>query len=169
MTTEVLRNMIYARSPALERLRFVVLDEVHYLQDAYRGPVWEEVIIHLPPNRCGSCACRPPCPTRTSWPTGSSTVRGPTAVVVEHRRPVELENLYLVDDRMQDELALLADAGRRASPTREGRRFDIEPRQSWRGRTRRRYATPESPRRRRVAGRAGNAPRDLLHLQPRRL
>ena len=49
MTTEVLRNMIYARSPALEGLRYVVLDEVHYLQDRYRGAVWEEVIVHLPP------------------------------------------------------------------------------------------------------------------------
>ena len=49
MTTEVLRNMIYAASPTLDGLRYVVLDEVHYLQDRYRGPVWEEVIIHLPP------------------------------------------------------------------------------------------------------------------------
>src|SRR5918996_4445501 len=48
MTTEVLRNMIYEDSPALDDLRYVVLDEVHYLQDAYRGPVWEEVIVHLP-------------------------------------------------------------------------------------------------------------------------
>src|SRR5690349_24723075 len=46
MTTEVLRNMIYAGRP-LDDLRFVVLDEVHYLQDTYRGPVWEEVIVHL--------------------------------------------------------------------------------------------------------------------------
>ncbi len=48
MTTEVLRNMIYAGSPSLAGLRYVVLDEVHYLQDRYRGPVWEEVIIHTP-------------------------------------------------------------------------------------------------------------------------
>ena len=48
MTTEVLRNMIYERSDLLEDLRYVVLDEVHYLQDPYRGAVWEEVIIHLP-------------------------------------------------------------------------------------------------------------------------
>ena len=48
MTTEVLRNMIYASSAALDGLRYVVLDEVHYLQNAYRGPVWEEVIIHAP-------------------------------------------------------------------------------------------------------------------------
>ena len=51
MTTEVLRNMIYAGSPALRGLRYVVLDEVHFLQDAYRGPVWEEVMIHLPAGR----------------------------------------------------------------------------------------------------------------------
>src|ERR1700712_4798345 len=48
MTTEVLRNMIYGRSGVLSDLALVVLDEVHFLQDAYRGPVWEEVIIHLP-------------------------------------------------------------------------------------------------------------------------
>jgi len=40
MTTEVLRNMIYAGSEALDELALVVLDEVHFLQDAYRGPVW---------------------------------------------------------------------------------------------------------------------------------
>ncbi|WP_298039473.1 DEAD/DEAH box helicase, partial [uncultured Microbacterium sp.] len=48
MTTEVLRNMIYADSPALADLRYVVMDEVHYLADRFRGAVWEEVIIHLP-------------------------------------------------------------------------------------------------------------------------
>src|SRR5690606_29564506 len=48
MTTEVLRNMIYARSSALDGLRYVVMDEVHYLADRFRGAVWEEVIIHLP-------------------------------------------------------------------------------------------------------------------------
>ena len=48
MTTEVLRNMIYAGSPTLRGLGFVVMDEVHYLADRFRGAVWEEVIIHLP-------------------------------------------------------------------------------------------------------------------------
>ena len=48
MTTEVLRNMLYAGSDALRGLGFVVMDEVHYLSDRYRGAVWEEVIIHLP-------------------------------------------------------------------------------------------------------------------------
>ena len=47
MTTEVLRNMLYADSPTLQGLGFVVMDEVHYLADRFRGAVWEEVIIHL--------------------------------------------------------------------------------------------------------------------------
>src|ERR1700743_306762 len=48
MTTEVLRNMLYADSPALQGLSHVVMDEVHFLADRMRGPVWEEVILHLP-------------------------------------------------------------------------------------------------------------------------
>src|SRR5688572_14463027 len=47
MTTEVLRNMLYAGSSTLDGLAYVVMDEVHYLADRFRGPVWEEVIIHL--------------------------------------------------------------------------------------------------------------------------
>jgi ATP-dependent RNA helicase HelY len=48
MTTEVLRNMLYGGSATLDGLGYVVLDEVHYLADRFRGAVWEEVIIHLP-------------------------------------------------------------------------------------------------------------------------
>ncbi len=50
MTTEVLRNMLFSRSPVLEGLEVVVLDEVHYLQDPYRGSVWEEVLVLTPPD-----------------------------------------------------------------------------------------------------------------------
>jgi ATP-dependent RNA helicase HelY len=48
MTTEVLRNMLYAGSSTLDGLGYVVMDEVHYLADRFRGAVWEEVILHLP-------------------------------------------------------------------------------------------------------------------------
>jgi ATP-dependent RNA helicase HelY len=48
MTTEVLRNMIYARPEGIENLGYVVMDEVHYLADKFRGAVWEEILIHLP-------------------------------------------------------------------------------------------------------------------------
>ena len=106
MTTEVLRNMIYARSPALDDLGLVVLDEVHFLQDAYRGPVWEEVIIHLPaPIRlvCLSATVS----NADELATWIETVRGPTSVVVETRRPVRLDDHYLVGDRTNDQLYFL--------------------------------------------------------------
>ncbi|MEN3272272.1 MAG: ATP-dependent helicase HelY, partial [Actinomycetota bacterium] len=106
MTTEVLRNMIYAASPALRRLRYVVLDEVHYLQDAYRGPVWEEVIIHLPREVRLVClsATVSNAEELADW---ISTVRGPTAAVIEERRPVELRHLYMAGDRTSDRVHLV--------------------------------------------------------------
>ncbi|MFM7718443.1 MAG: DEAD/DEAH box helicase, partial [Actinomycetota bacterium] len=55
MTTEVLRNMLYEGSRTLEGLQTVVMDEVHYLQDPYRGAVWEEVLIHLPLSVAVAC------------------------------------------------------------------------------------------------------------------
>ena len=47
MTTEVLRNMIYSNSKTIDDLKYVVMDEVHYLADKFRGAVWEEILIHL--------------------------------------------------------------------------------------------------------------------------
>jgi ATP-dependent RNA helicase HelY len=104
MTTEVLRNMLYARSGALSNLSSVILDEVHFIQDTYRGPVWEEVIIHLPAEIQLIClsATVSNAPEVAEWMT---TVRGPTRYVVEDRRPVELEALVMISDRSgQDEL-----------------------------------------------------------------
>jgi ATP-dependent RNA helicase HelY len=122
MTTEVLRNMIYAKSPALDRLGLVVLDEVHYLQDAYRGPVWEEVIIHLPAH------IRLVCLSATVSNSGElaawiQTVRGPTTPIVELRRPVRLHDRYLVGDRTNDRLHFLEtfDGGR---PNPDAARLD---------------------------------------------
>ncbi|MFN8036210.1 MAG: DEAD/DEAH box helicase [Acidimicrobiia bacterium] len=98
MTTEVLRNMIYARSALLDGLRYVVLDEVHYLQNPYRGAVWEEVIIHLPPGVDLVClsATVSNAEELADW---IETVRGSTSAVIEERRPVELEHWYAVGER----------------------------------------------------------------------
>ncbi|MFN8051240.1 MAG: DEAD/DEAH box helicase [Acidimicrobiales bacterium] len=143
MTTEVLRNMIYSASNSLDRLHVVVLDEVHYLQDAYRGPVWEEVIIGLPPHVRLVClsATVSNAAELGEW---IETVRGPTATVIEHERPVELENLYLVGDRTseRDHLVPVMVDGR---PNPEGYRFDVDPRAGKGGRPaerRRRFVTP---------------------------
>jgi len=140
MTTEVLRNMIYSRSGALSGLRCVVLDEVHYLQDAYRGPVWEEVMIHLPPEVRLVClsATVSNAAELSEW---IGTVRGPTATVIETERPVELANLYLVGDKSAEEPHLLP-ALVDGRPNPEGDRFDAEVAVPGRGRPRRRWFTP---------------------------
>src|SRR5438874_1938348 len=124
MTTEVLRNMIYARSDALDDLKFVVLDEVHYLQDAYRGPVWEEVILHLPLDVRLVClsATVSNAEELADWIT---TVRGPTAAVIEERRPVELVNLYCAGDRSSPDLRLLPTLVD-GKPNQEAGRLDAE-------------------------------------------
>jgi ATP-dependent RNA helicase HelY len=106
MTTEVLRNMIYAGSPVLADLRCVVLDEVHYLQNPYRGAVWEEVIIHSPPPVKLVCLSAT-VSNAEEFADWISTVRGDTAAIIEERRPVALNQLYVVGDRRSERLHLL--------------------------------------------------------------
>src|SRR6266567_2557043 len=95
MTTEVLRNMLYEDSSTLDGLQTVVMDEVHYLQDPYRGAVWEEVLIHLPLTVSMVClsATESNAEEFGEW---IGALRGPTRVVIEERRPVPLDNLYMV-------------------------------------------------------------------------
>ena len=95
MTTEVLRNMLYEKSRTLRRLAFVVMDEVHYLQDPYRGAVWEEVLIHLPSSVAVVCLSAT-ISNAEEFGEWIGTLRGPTRVVIEERRPVPLEHHYLV-------------------------------------------------------------------------
>ncbi|SDI06461.1 ATP-dependent RNA helicase HelY [Actinokineospora alba] len=101
MTTEVLRNMLYARSGALEGLGYVVMDEVHYLADRFRGAVWEEVILHLPEwvNLVSLSATVSNAEEFGEWLVA---VRGDTAVVVDEHRPVPLWQHMLVGNRMLD-------------------------------------------------------------------
>ena len=101
MTTEVLRNMLYADSPLLRDLRYVVMDEVHYLADRFRGAVWEEVIIHLPPEvRMVSLSAT--VSNAEEFGDWLQAVRGDTDVVVSEERPVPLEQHILVRSRLLD-------------------------------------------------------------------
>ncbi len=99
MTTEVLRNMVYADSSRIDDVATVILDEVHYLQDPTRGAVWEEVIIHTPLSAQLVCLSA----TITNNAEFSNWIeqrRGKTVLVNSHHRPVPLESMYMIGDKM---------------------------------------------------------------------
>ncbi len=101
MTTEVLRNMLYANSPALEGLSYVVMDEVHFLADRMRGAVWEEVILHLAEEvRLASLSAT--VSNAEEFGGWIQTVRGDTTVIVDEERPVPLWQHMLVGRRLFD-------------------------------------------------------------------
>src|SRR5699024_599619 len=99
MTTEVLRNMIYADSSALRRLSHVVMDEIHFLADASRGAVWEEVILNLDESVkiIGLSATVSNSEEFGEWLT---TVRGDTQVIVTEHRPVPLDQYMMVQRKV---------------------------------------------------------------------
>ena len=136
MTTEVLRNMMYAGSRTLNGLGFVVMDEVHYLADRFRGAVWEEVIIHLPES-VQVVSLSATVSNAEEFGDWLAEVRGNHEVVVSEHRPVPLFQHVLVGTTMFDLFA-----GNRVNPdllsairTSEQRgRFDDEPRRGASGR-----------------------------------
>ncbi len=101
MTTEVLRNMLYAGSHTLAGLEFVVMDEVHYLADRERGPVWEEVIINLP-EHVSVVALSATVSNAEEFGAWLAEVRGDTDIVVEEHRPVPLWQHVIADGSLHD-------------------------------------------------------------------
>ncbi|MDO4241775.1 MAG: DEAD/DEAH box helicase [Microbacteriaceae bacterium] len=99
MTTEVLRNIIYATPERLADLAFVILDEVHFLGDQFRGPVWEEILLHLPQHIAvvGLSATVSNAEELGDW---IHTVRGDTEVIISERRPVPLYQHVLTPDSL---------------------------------------------------------------------
>ena len=101
MTTEVLRNMLYAGSGTLNDLAYVVMDEVHYLADRFRGAVWEEVIIHLPES-VTLAALSATVSNAEEFGAWIETVRGRTEVIVSEHRPVPLWQQVMVGRQLYD-------------------------------------------------------------------
>lgn len=101
MTTEVLRNMLYADSETLGDLGFVVMDEVHYLADRFRGAVWEEVIIHLP-SEVQVASLSATVSNAEEFGAWLDTVRGDTDVIVSEHRPVPLWQHVMVGREIVD-------------------------------------------------------------------
>ena len=118
MTTEVLRNMMYAGSSSLRGLGFVVMDEVHYLADRFRGAVWEEVIIHLPED-VQVVSLSATVSNAEEFGAWLGEVRGDTAVIVEEHRPVPLWQHMMVGQSLYDLFTdEVTDATGVADPTR---------------------------------------------------
>ncbi|WP_328992004.1 DEAD/DEAH box helicase [Kribbella sp. NBC_01245] len=115
MTTEVLRNMLYAGSHTLLGLSYVVMDEVHYLADRARGAVWEEVIIHLP-DSVAVVSLSATVSNAEEFGDWLETVRGNTVVVLEEKRPVPLFQHVMVGKRLHDLFAGEAPTARTGAP-----------------------------------------------------
>jgi ATP-dependent RNA helicase HelY len=124
MTTEVLRNMLYADSHALQGLSYVVMDEVHFLADRMRGPVWEEVILHLP-DEVRVVSLSATVSNAEEFGGWIQTVRGDTTVVVDEHRPVPLWQHVLVGKRLFDLFDYGADES--AGPSSSARQFRVDP------------------------------------------
>ncbi|WP_413450117.1 DEAD/DEAH box helicase [Georgenia phoenicis] len=159
MTTEVLRNMLYAGSPTLADLGYVVMDEVHYLADRFRGPVWEEVILHLADDvlLVSLSATVSNAEEFGDWLT---MVRGDTAVVVSEHRPVPLWQHVMVRDRVLDLYSA------RVDPTDPGPNPPINPELLEAVRRAARTGSAPSGRRRDARGGRGRPPARLGHVRP---
>ncbi|WP_392893985.1 DEAD/DEAH box helicase [Streptomyces sp. LN699] len=118
MTTEVLRNMLYAGSQSLRGLGYVVMDEVHYLSDRFRGAVWEEVIIHLPES-VTLVSLSATVSNAEEFGDWLDTVRGDTEVIVSEERPVPLWQHVMAGRRVYDLFEEESDHGGRGSTRRE--------------------------------------------------
>jgi ATP-dependent RNA helicase HelY len=101
MTTEVLRNMIYSNSSTISDLKYVVMDEVHYLADKFRGAVWEEILIHLS-DAVQVISLSATVSNAEEFGEWLQTVRGDTEVIVSEIRPVPLYQHVLFGNRLID-------------------------------------------------------------------
>ncbi|BBH15960.1 helicase [Nocardioides baekrokdamisoli] len=118
MTTEVLRNMLYASSSTLTGLGYVVMDEVHYLADRNRGAVWEEVIIHLPES-VSVVSLSATVSNAEEFGEWLTTVRGETTTIIEEKRPVPLFQHVMVGRRILN-LFASSDVDAQAGFVKEG-------------------------------------------------
>src|SRR5690348_1034169 len=121
MTTEVYRNMLLEdrndrfigdsslSATSLSDIGFVVFDELHYLSDIGRGPVWEEAIICSPPHvqLVGLSATMSNAEDLANW---ISRVHRPVTLVAHEQRAVPLEHYYFLDGKLH--LAQDADGNR---------------------------------------------------------
>lgn len=126
MTTEVFRNMLYGTNfgsvtENMKNVKYVVLDEVHYMNDEQRGTVWEESIIYCPPNiqLIALSATVANADRLTDW---INTVHSRTELVNTDFRPVPLRFYYFDSSQPNTILPLLTPSGQLNSKIRPEKR-----------------------------------------------
>ena len=127
MTTEILRNLIYEDPERLHRVRYVILDEVHYIDDFPRGAVWEEIIIQAPGHMkfIGLSATISNFQEVADW---MSVQRGDVATVSVTKRPVELRLWLSVRNAfypLLDEHGSISRAARHAAQVEDSADFRL--------------------------------------------
>ena len=140
MTTEVLRNMLYSSRGAPEDLRYVVLDEIHFLEDPYRGAVWEEIILTLPKNVLivALSATVSNADELKDWIT---SVRGNIEKITRETRPVPLKGHFFAVEKSRNHQLTRIEILKNGKPNSRGQIFS----NARRGRGKqnfRRWATP---------------------------
>lgn len=112
MTTEILRSMLYNGSEVIRDLEWVIFDEVHYINDAERGVVWEEVLIMLP-DHVSIILLSATVPNALEFSEWIGRIKKRHIYVISTmKRPVPLEHyLYTGNStKTQKEMFLLVDA-----------------------------------------------------------
>ena len=142
MTTEVLRNMLYSSRGAPEDLRYVVLDEIHFLEDPYRGAVWEEIILTLPKNVLivALSATVSNADELKDWIT---SVRGNIEKITREKRPVPLKGHFFAVEKSRNHQLTRIEILKNGKPNSRGQIFS----NARRGRGKQNFRRWTTPRR----------------------
>ena len=142
MTTEVLRNMLYSSRGTPEDLRYVVLDEIHFLEDPYRGAVWEEIILTLPKNVLivALSATVSNADELKDWIT---SVRGNIEKITRETRPVPLKGHFFAVEKSRNHQLTRIEILKNGKPNSRGQIFS----NARRGRGKQNFRRWTTPRR----------------------
>ncbi|HIS89687.1 TPA: DEAD/DEAH box helicase [Candidatus Avigastranaerophilus faecigallinarum] len=139
MTTEVFRNMLYNTNfgkvkDNLKDVKYVVLDEVHYMNDEQRGTVWEESIIYCPPS-VQIIALSATVANSKQLCDWINTVHSGTEHVYTDFRPVPLRYYYFDSSKPTEILPLLTPEGRLNKKIKPEKKMSFHSRQAKRQNT----------------------------------
>lgn len=123
MTTEILRNILYQNPSRLDPVQYVILDEVHYMNDEERGTVWEETIIHAP-KHLHLVALSATVANAEELAHWISSIHGPVRVIEHNERAVPLAYHYYSRSQLEP---LLDEQGDLVRGLRRKRKYGRRP------------------------------------------